>query len=325
MKKKDKMRLNLLAGIIFGLSFYFSVPFSYAYNDKGYFSERERVINRTLCQLDLNQSRVSSTDSEYILEVPKSLPKHTWELGAEISHITYKEPGLMKDEGTMRGIICSYTYQGWAPPASRELDKWRLTLEVRYSSGDVDYEGALQDGTPYEIDNIDDYVWEVRGLIGYDFPKFKTSTIIPYFGFGYRYLNDNPSDDPAGYLRESNYYYSPVGVRFVTALGTGWSIGATLEYDILWSGKQKTYLSDFDEGFNDPVNDQQRGYGCRASLELQKKCKLLDFAIEPFIRYWKIRDSDIVAITYDGDPTGYGAMEPKNNSTEYGIKVGVRF
>jgi hypothetical protein len=319
------MRLKLLMVIILSLFLYVFTPFGYAYNDKQLLSERQRVIDRTLCQLDPNQQYGSFFEEEQTQEAPKSLPKHTWELGAEVSHITYKEPGIMKDEGTMRGIICAYTYQGWAPPASRELDRWRLTLEVRYSSGDVDYEGALTDGTPYEIDNIDDYVWEARGLIGYDFPKFKASTIIPYFGFGYRYLNDNSSEDPAGYKRESNYIYSPVGVKFVTDLGTGWSIGATLEYDIFWSGKQKTHLSDVARGYNDLRNDQSKGYGCRASLELQKKCKLVDFVIEPFIRYWRIRKSNIVPITWFGAPTGFGGREPTNKTTEYGIKAALRF
>ena len=319
------MGLKSILVMTLSLFFYVFTPFGYAYNDTQLLSERQRVIENTLCQLDLNQQYSSIFQDEQTQEVPKSPSKHTWELGTEVSHITYKEPGIMKNEGTMRGIICAYTYQGWAPPASRELDKWRLTLEARYSSGDVDYEGSLQDGTPYEMDNIDDYVWEIRGLIGYDFPKFKASVVIPYFGFGYRYLVDNSSEDTAGYKRESNYIYSPVGVKLLTNLGSGWSIGASVEYDIFWSGKQKSHLSDVTQAFNDLKNDQSRGYGCRASLELQKKCKLVDFVIEPFIRYWKIRESDIVPITWLGAPTGFGGVEPKNNTTEYGIKAALRF
>ncbi|KAF0119468.1 MAG: hypothetical protein FD151_1999, partial [bacterium] len=38
------------------------------------------------------------------------LKVHTWELGTEISHITYKEPDVMREKGMMYGIDGSYAY-----------------------------------------------------------------------------------------------------------------------------------------------------------------------------------------------------------------------
>ena len=240
------------------------------------------------------------------------LQKHTGELGTEISYITYDEPGVMEEEGVMWGILGSYTYR----------DNWMLKAEGRFSYGQVDYENS---GT---MDNIDDYMLEFRGLGGYDFPILTATILTPYIGFGYRYLNDDmtgtTSTGALGYERESNYFYSPIGIETITELDKGWSIGLTLEYDYFWKGIQKSHLSDTGLGLNDLENDQDDGYGVRGSVKFQKKGEKLDFVIEPFIRYWNIKESEETAITYSGTVVGYG-YEPKNDSTEFGIKFAAKF
>ncbi len=245
---------------------------------------------------------------------PSQLQMHTWEVVPEISHITYEEPDVMEAKGFMYGIAGSYAYH----------NNLMLKAEGRFSYGQVDYDGQLSDGTSYTIDGIDDYMLEFRGLGGYDFPILTATILTPYIGFGYRYLNDDPSFDPAGYERESNYIYSPIGVEIITPLENGWSVGAILEYDIFWWGKQISHLSDLDPGLNDTENDQDKGYGWRGSIKLQKNGKEIDFVIEPFIRYWNIKKSKDADITYYGTYIGYG-YEPKNNSTEFGIKFAAKF
>lgn len=236
------------------------------------------------------------------------LPKHTWELGTEISHITYKEPSVMREKGMMYGIVGAYTYH----------NKLMLKADGRFSYGQVDYKNS---GT---LNNIDDYILEFRGLGGYDFPVFTASTLTPYMGIGYRYLNDNDSGRVTstgawGYERESNYLYSPIGVEIITPLKNGWSVGATAEYDIFWWGKQKSHLGDV-PGYYDIENDQEKGYGIRGSIKVQKRLKKLDLVIEPYIRYWNIKDSKTTT-----DPDGTIWIEPKNNSTEIGCKLAVKF
>ena len=227
----------------------------------------------------------------------------------------------MKEKGMMYGLAGAYTYHGKMSPS--ELDKWMFKAEGRFAYGEVDYKNS---GT---IDNIDDYIWEFRVLGGYDFPILKASVITPYIGFGYRYLNDDMSGTVSstgarGYERESNYFYTPIGIETITELENGWSIGFTLEYDYFWRGKQKSHLSDVVVGVSDLENDQNDGYGCRGSIKLQKKGKNLDFVIEPFLRYWNIKKSEVSAVTYSGVIWGYG-WEPKNNSTEIGIKFAAKF
>jgi len=236
------------------------------------------------------------------------LKVHTWELGAEVSHITYKEPGVMEEKGMMSGIVGSYTYRS----------KFMLKADGRFSYGQVDYKNS---GT---LDNIDDYILEFRGVGGYDFPILKASILTPYVGIGYRYLNDDmsgmtTSTGAHGYERESNYFYSPIGVTIITPLRNGWSVGAMLEYDIFWKGIQKSHLGEI-PGYYDIENDQNDGYGLRCSIKFQKKAERVDFAIEPFIRYWNIKDSETTT-----DPGGTPWIEPKNNSTEIGIMLAVMF
>ncbi|UCB56492.1 MAG: outer membrane beta-barrel protein [Candidatus Omnitrophota bacterium] len=256
------------------------------------------------------------------------LQEHNWDLGTEISHIKYEEPDIMEEEGAMYGVVGSYTYH----------NKLMLRGEVKGSWGEVDYT-SVDSG---DINNIDDYMVEARALGGYDFPVSETTILTPYIGFGYRYLNDDMSGTVSttgnlGYERESNYYYSPIGIETITELDNDWFLGLTCEYDYFWQGKQKSHLSDARYyhpawGYytlNDVENDQEKGYGVRGSVKLLKKAEKVDLIIEPYIKYWNIKKSnEVVSSTISENglwiitSTGY---EPKNNSTEIGGKIAIRF
>lgn len=263
------------------------------------------IILITICLTFIGIGRVSAQIE---------LPKHSRVLGAEISYIRYREPDVMEEKGIMYSIVGYYTYRS----------KFMLKAEARFGYGEVDYRNS---GTLY---NIDDYILEVRGTGGYDFPILKASALTPYTGIGYRYLNDNmsgmtTSTGAVGYERESNYLYSPIGIETVTRLENGWSIGITLEYDHFWKGIQKSHLSDTIAGVNNLENGQNDGYGLRGSIKFQKKGEEgLDLLIEPFIRYWNIKKSEEEPIVLAGTVVGYG-YEPKNNSTEVGIRIAVEF
>jgi len=135
----------------------------------------------------------------------EQLEKHTFVLGTEISYIKYVEPSIMEETGMMYGIVGSYAYH----------NKLMAKVEGKGSWGQVDYDGKLLDGTKYTLDNINDYMLEFRGLVGYDIRISEWIFLTPYIGFGYRYLNDDASKDPAGYERESNYLYSPIGIEII--------------------------------------------------------------------------------------------------------------
>ncbi|MCK4849850.1 MAG: hypothetical protein KAT11_00795 [Phycisphaerae bacterium] len=239
------------------------------------------------------------------------LRSQAWHIGPEVYYFKYKEPGVMEDTGMFYGLTAGFTSRYWLPASPEEQpweSKWMGRVEGRFAFGTVDYDGALQDGTPMTLSGIHDYVLEGRLLLGPDFPN-ETSMLSLFTGIGYRYLNDDSSFDPAGYQRESNYLYLPVAVEILALLNDGWSCGASAEFDFFLWGLQKSHLSDV--GGADVDKRQNNGYGARASVKLQKKGDKVDLIIEPFIRYWDIGQSD----------TEMGWIEPMNHT----IEVGIRF
>ncbi|MFH1776853.1 MAG: hypothetical protein ABH952_04755 [Candidatus Omnitrophota bacterium] len=239
--------------------------------------------------------------------------KDNWELGIEISSIKYEEPEVMRENGTMYGMYSSCTW----------YRKYLFRIEGGFSFGKVDYKNS---GT---MNGITDYMWEFRSLAGKDFFLSTASVITPYIGLGYRYLSDDmggkvSSTGALGYKRESNYLYSPLGIETITELKDGWSIGVTIEYDYFWKGMQRSYIGEAIIGLNNLDNDQNGGYGMRGSIKLQKKGADIDQIIEPFIRYWNIEKSEEQDVTYTGIILGVG-YEPKNTSTQFGVKFTARY
>ena len=241
-------------------------------------------------------------------ETSSLLEKNTYELGPEISYITYKEPSL-KTKGMMYGLAGSYTYH----------NKIMLKVEVKGSYGTVDFAGSTLTGTPVTVKNNPNGMGEVRGLGGYDFPILKSSILTPYIGIGCRYLNNDVLPKP--YERESYYIYSPIGLGFITDLGKGWSIGGTGEYDYFWWGYQTSHpIDDLPNLRNDIESRQKNGYGLRSSVTLEKKYKKVIFEAGPFIRYWNIKKLKPEIVPYN-----VVWQEPGNNSTEVGVKLAVKF
>jgi hypothetical protein len=215
----------------------------------------------------------------------------------------------------MYGIGAAYSYH----------NNIMLGVDAKLSYGQVDY-SSTNTGT---MNNINDYMFEIRAVGGYDFKLTDSLILTPYIGIGYRYLRDNAggkitSTGNWGYLREANYYYSPVGITVINDLKNSWTIGLTVEYDLFWKGLQKSYLSDGDSRYNNPENNQNSGYGIKGSILVKKSVGRVTFLFEPFIRYWNIADSDIQIVTLSGVPQ-FGWYEPKNNSTEVGFKFSVGF
>lgn len=232
------------------------------------------------------------------------LEKSSLEIALEPSYIKYKEPGIMRESGVMLGISGAYIYR----------DNAMLKAEARGSWGEVDYRNSGR------INNIQDSIIELRALGGYDLPVKEKLTLTPYLGFGYRYLKEDgknriSSTNAIFYDRISRYYYSPVGIEAKYALENNWSIGATAEYDIFWKGKQQSNLGYIGSGFEDAKNNQDRGYGVRSSIKVQRKLDEFNLLIEPFARYWNIKKSDVAD----------QGFEPKNRSLELGCRIGMVF
>jgi len=260
-------------------------------------------------------------------------PLTTFDFGTEASFIRYAEPGIMREKGYMWGAFGSYTYRTSDNAHIKKFSDMlsdgskvnMFRLDGNFSWGEVDYESE-ETG---KIDDITDYLFEVRGSMGYDIPIDRVR-ITPYVGLGYRYLHDDTggltsTTGHLGYERESKYFYLPAGVETHIELSKMWVFETVFEYDFLLDGTQISHLGDAEPGIDPIKNDQNDGYGLRGSFKIIRKNKNVDFFVEPFVRYWNIENSELQNITYYGDPIGWVGLEPKNNSTEYGIKIGLRY
>ncbi len=278
-----------------------------------------------------------------------------FEMGPEVYYYDYREPGLMKDRGMMYGIYGAYTYrisENLHIKTIKDIfsDTNKINVfktDVRFAFGDVDYES---NGTG-TIDGIEYFTFEGRGLLGYDIPVQSRSRVTPYLGLGWRYLKDDSggmfsSTGHWAYDRESEYFYVPFGIESNTRMKNDWDLTLTVEYDFFVSGNQTSHLED--GGISvcsstdlqcyalDPLeNDQNDGFGLRGSMKLVKKTEKIDFSIEPFVRYWKIDESEVKQLSSLGGEIVWFSdaeftrpimgVEPDNETMEYGLKVGLQY
>jgi len=281
----------------------------------------------------LSRENLSSSDKKF----PRK--RHEFEFGMERYSYLYREyvngSEFVRTEGDYTGFILSYAFR---PP---DVDTYKAILnnifrmELRYAIGEVDYTGS---GT---WDNLDEYMYEVRAIVGEEFFLNPSLRAIPYVGLGYRYLNNGAEDMPArvidgqpyysGYNRESEYWYIPIGVDVQRHLSGGWVLGGSLEYDLWIGGQQTSHFEDMIDvdgvpsGWDPMENEQNGGYGLRGSLKLEKVFPRMKLGIEPYYRYWKVEDSEVESATGPGAPTASGFYEPENKTEEIGVKVGIKF
>jgi len=163
---------------------------------------------------------------------------------------------------------------------------------------------------------------DARILVGKDYPLGQFA-LSPYSGLGYRYIH---TDDDYGFLdikRKTGLVYLPLGLSHRFGIDESSLLETTLEYDVIFSGKQKNKLSvDYIGSAEDSYN-RNTGYGIRFSSMYRTN----DLAFGPFIDYWNIGKGKISVDGYSDDSAyavvAYQEKETKN--LEFGIKASMRF
>ena len=243
-----------------------------------------------------------------------------FDIGLEVENFEYNEPGVMSQDGTQYGIYGAYTgYFGGNIMAH---------IYSSYVGGDLDYDGGLQNvqtgqsiATTATTPNT---IFNFRLAAGYRFPTGGMD-ITPYVGFGYRNLENEITDELtikatgetgiatcAGYQRDQKYTYIPLGVQL--AFGSTWAFEAVGEYDFFLSGENHSYRP---ECGNDNTFDQEDGSGYRFSVKVISPPVIgsMRIVVEPFYEHWEVDDSDVVN----------GFLEPENDASSTGIRIGGRF
>lgn len=237
------------------------------------------------------------------------------EIGLTVASYEYKEPDIsMSQKATKVGI----DYNGTMALSN----DWFVRGDLRYATGKADYSSpasGTKNGNP-------DWYYELRGTFGRDF-SMETYSLSPYTGLGYRYLFNDirgaTSTGAIGYRRESQYTYLPVGVTHRLKLESTARLSTTLEYDYLINGEQKSHFSDVTILYPDLTNNQHKGYGIRGSMYYEKD----NWSFGPWFQYWNIDKSDlapftvtVLGVTYTGN-----VWEPKNTTTDVGLRLGYKF
>ena len=244
---------------------------------------------------------------------------HTFGVGFETFYIDNEEdtnPDVSWD-GTMYGGFFDYAFHG-----SKNL---MVGADLSVAYGELTYDGYLYpSGENYSADS-DDWIVEIRGLVGYDFSVGSGRILTPFTGFGSRYWNDQVQSSYA-YEREVTYYYSPIGLMFAAPITGKWNWGIKAEYDLFWGGRVESHVSDLGSGWSDADNewDVGDGYGVRGSIWFAGNVNdNVGMRIEPFVRYWDIDESDTDLVD-----TPYGQTylyEPATTVVAAGVRVGLEF
>ena len=265
--------------------------------------------------------------------------KHKLEIAYEGSNYGYREPHMeypIHITAKKQGFSVVYTRQSVLSSEVTDTDPSFASLEFRYMDGKADYDGYLQDGTPFKTYDEKDWYMEAALKFGRKYQLANPLELRPYIGIGWRQLRNGKDgyieyQGTVGYTyqRTSTYVYIPIGTHLMLDLGDHFTLSLNGEFDWLIHGRQSSHTKDF-VNTNTISNSQDHGYGVRASAKLEVDMGPFGVFVEPFWRYWKIQNSD--KFWYDvvdgsGTPTGeYGyIIEPFNITREYGIRTGITF
>jgi hypothetical protein len=241
------------------------------------------------------------------------------DIGLEVENFEYNEPNVMSEEGTQYGIYGAYT--GYF------MQNIMAHAFLSYVGGDLDYDGGLQfaDGSSLATTaTTPNTIFNFRLAAGYRIPV-GGADITPYVGYGYRNLENEITDELtikatgetgtapcAGYQRDQKYSYIPLGVQLV--FGSTWGVEAVGEYDFFLSGENHSYRP---ECGMDNTFDQDDGSGYRFSVKIISPPVIgsMKIVVEPFYEHWEVDDSNVVN----------GFLEPENDASSTGIRIGGRF
>ncbi len=247
------------------------------------------------------------------------------DVGAQYSMYNYREPSVMKLKGNQWGPWADIYLQ---PAADSGL---ALMLSGEYNRGRLDYDSA---GTG-SADNMHNYYYDISAKIGYNLLDGKMtgseeranySILTPYVGIARRYLNNNGSNAVSttghtGYERESRYNYMPIGLYgYFKDDDDSMGFQFQAEYRHFLDGKQNTHLPLVGGGTYNVTNKQKEGSGYHLFAGLSFAAgKATSILVGPYYRRWNIKDSEVARIG------NIGLFEPKNHTTEFGIRLGLKF
>lgn len=239
-------------------------------------------------------------------------------IAPQASWYQYKEPGLMKVYGPMYGVSVSFLNTTDSPNPQGQL-RGRFDY-MRSRTEDLTYDGAFMDGTPYKYKGDTFWFFDTMVAGGLEDRVAEKFSVAPYLGLGWRNHVDKKDPEPGDYKRKQTYLYLPIGIDWKIFPTRGLELSFNTELDVLLRGKNTTYLGGEAMEFA-----QNSGYGLRFSTKLEYNFGKAGIFVEPFFRYWNIADSETKCYYLPDYNATFCGLEPKNNTREFGMKIGVSF
>lgn len=199
----------------------------------------------------------------------------------------------------------------------------RFGAEVHLTGGDkIEYEQGVRGRNEF-------FSWDIDGKVtaGYEIPFGEGKMFTPYSGAGYYFQRRETGQLPSDNDQTYNYYYFPVGAKLDYPLNKGWSIGVRGEYDFLYYGRIQAQYHDFNAGYHHLKFDVNTGYGFQFSGRLIRKNKnkeRADFFFEPYVTYWKIKQSSIERLYFNRIFVG-NYYYPDTQTIQYGLRLGILY
>ena len=304
--------------------------------------------------LDLEQdwtpaatSLVLDEDDEYdrMTVAERDRKKINFEFGSENLYYDFDSDAGNSRHGNLFGVFGALTYRfGPSEDLAKDNNITMLKLDTHLAQ------------------DIDAFVFDGRGLAGFDLIYANNTRLTPFLGLGYRYSRDKDAgstqvlDDIYGsswfysngarsVKEEFKYVYIPLGFELHRPIRDLWAIQLTCEFDVILQGSSTRHYEELgpliisaDDGSGHVPNamefDHDKGYGWRVAVRLLRSAEEVDLFIEPFVRFWKLEDSDIEQFRTDGTGTIWQYLETGepvidqvrgHEVTEYGFKAGVLF
>ena len=235
-------------------------------------------------------------------------------VGGGIGYYEYNEPDIsLKLKAPVVTILGEKTWK------ISNGDFIRLAADYQY--GKLDYSSSVS-GTKNNNTN-----WIIGGRVVYGIDRqLQNGVLSPYAGLGYRYLyNDmrgTSSTGAVGYQREESIYYLPIGLRYKT-LWDSTAVSWNAEAGVVLDATQTTHFGDL--GTPAGIAAGNVNFKQNAGYEIRLAAMATNGVWEygPYLEYWNINKSETKTQTILGVPVS--AWEPKNDTTDIGIRVSRHF
>lgn len=265
---------------------------------------KEDVFRREMFQEELTESN----DERIRLRKP-----NTFEVSLMYYYYDYEEdlsfPLKSTEEEWLPGVYLAYTYHTKNDPYTKVF--------VEYTKADTDYDGSLNDGTPWK-DTTDNIFFRFEWNIGYTFDGGDRYAVTPYLGWGYRYWKrglggPNPFDE------KYSWQYIPVGVRAQCALHDKWTVGANVAARFMFGGEMRVESSSLN--FKVDLGDK---VGCFAEMPIRYLfSRAWSFALTPWYAFSEIGESNQVLVIDAGGTIRGPFLEPDSTTHQYGVNLGL--